>query len=280
MTDKTPANILFITIDQWRAECLSMLGHPCLKTPHLDALAGDGVVFRSHFVQCSPCGPSRASLYTGLYMQNHRSVINGTPLDARHTNVALEARKAGYAPTLFGYTDTSPDPRDLPQDDPRLCTFEGVLPGFDGRLKLGYFDHSTWLNHLRGKGYTVPDGPWGIYDPVSDYPGAADRGPTFSPPIYGAEDSQTAFLTDAVLDDVSAAAEEPWFTHVSYLRPPPADDRARTLQLPLRSGRHAAAGTRRQRRRRSPATSVAGPRARPAAPPRRLDRAAIARCRL
>ena len=221
MTIKPSGNILFITIDQWRAECLSVLGHPCLKTPHLDALAGDGVVFRNHFVQCSPCGPSRASLYTGLYMQNHRSVINGTPLDARHTNVALEARKAGYAPTLFGYTDTSPDPRDLAPDDPRLSTFEGVLPGFDGKLDLGFFDHSTWLDHLRGKSYAVPDGPWGIYDPVPDYPNAADRGPTFAPPIYGADDCQTTFLTDAVLDDLPNGGGEPWFTHVSYLRPHP-----------------------------------------------------------
>jgi len=69
---------------------LSALEHPTVKTPHLDALAADGVVFRNHFAQCLPCGPSRASMYTGMYLQNHRSVGNGTPLDARHTNIALE----------------------------------------------------------------------------------------------------------------------------------------------------------------------------------------------
>jgi arylsulfatase A-like enzyme len=221
MSAQPLGNVLFITIDQWRAECLSLLGHPCLKTPHLDATAADGVIFRNHFVQCSPCGPSRASLYTGQYMQNHRSVINGTPLDTRHTNVALEARAVGYSPLLFGYTDTSPDPRTLTADDPRLRTFEGVLPGFDARLELGYFDHSTWLDHLRTKGYAVPDGQWRIYDPVSNYPGAAERGPTYAPPIYGAEDSQTAFLTDAVLEELSAAGDAPWFIHASYLRPHP-----------------------------------------------------------
>jgi len=85
-----PKNLLFITADQWRGECLSALEHPTVKTPHLDALAADGVVFRNHFAQCLPCGPSRASMYTGMYLQNHRSVGNGTPLDARHTNIALE----------------------------------------------------------------------------------------------------------------------------------------------------------------------------------------------
>ncbi len=86
-------NLLFITTDQWRAESLSQLDHPVVKTPNLDALAADGVLFENHFTQCIPSGPGRASLYTGMYMQNHRSVENGTPLDARHTNIALEFRK-------------------------------------------------------------------------------------------------------------------------------------------------------------------------------------------
>ena len=90
------------------ASALSSLGHPVVKTPHLDALAREGVLFRRHYAQCSPCGPARASLLTGLYMMNHRSVKNGTPLDSRHTNIALEVRKAGFEPTLFGYTDSAP----------------------------------------------------------------------------------------------------------------------------------------------------------------------------
>ena len=53
----------------------------------------DGVLFENHYGQCTPCGPSRTSLLTGLYLMNHRSGRNGTPLDARFTNVALEARR-------------------------------------------------------------------------------------------------------------------------------------------------------------------------------------------
>src|SRR3954453_13278267 len=63
-------------------------------------------------------------------MNNHRSRLNGTPPDARFTNIALEVRAAGYDPVLFGYTDASPDPRVLAPDDPRLRSYEGVLPGF------------------------------------------------------------------------------------------------------------------------------------------------------
>ena len=90
-----PLNVLFITADQWRGDCLSILGHPVVKTPHLGALAADGMLFRSHYAQCSPCGPSRTSLLTGMYMMNHRSLRNGTPLDARFTNIALEGKCHG-----------------------------------------------------------------------------------------------------------------------------------------------------------------------------------------
>ena len=103
-------NILFITADQWRGDCLLALGHPDVKTPSLDRLACDGVLFSRHYAQVAPCGPSRASLYTGTYLHDHGVYANGIALDGRHTNMALEARQAGYRPTLFGYTDTIEDP--------------------------------------------------------------------------------------------------------------------------------------------------------------------------
>ncbi|MFN5841463.1 MAG: sulfatase-like hydrolase/transferase, partial [Acidimicrobiaceae bacterium] len=128
-------NILLITLDQFRGDCLSAAGHPLVKTPHLDALAANGVRFTRHYSQASPCAPGRASLYTGMYQMNHRVVANGTPLDERFDNIALVARRAGYAPALFGYTDQSVDPRvTTGPDDERLTTYEGVLPGFDCHL--------------------------------------------------------------------------------------------------------------------------------------------------
>lgn len=68
-------------------------------------------------------------LCTGVYLHTHKSGTNGTPLDARFTNWALEARKVGYDPVLFGYTDITLDPRTLKIDDPHLYTYQGVLPG-------------------------------------------------------------------------------------------------------------------------------------------------------
>ena len=189
--------ILFISADQWRGECLSILDHPMVRTPHLDQLAREGVLFRRHYAQCSPCGPARTSLLTGLYMLNHRSVKNGTPLDARHTNIALEVRKAGFEPTLFGYTDSCPDPRQFTPKDPALTTYEGVLPGMSVGLQLP--DHmAAWIADLKAKGYRF-DGREDVYRHVANYPGAQGRGHSFPPPIFSAADSETTFMADSIL---------------------------------------------------------------------------------
>jgi arylsulfatase A-like enzyme len=211
-------NVLLIAADQWRGDALSALGHAVVRTPNLDALAAEGVLFRSHFTQASPCGPARCSLLTGMYLQNHRSVRNGTPLDARFTNVAKEVRKAGLEPHLFGYTDTSPDPRGRPARDPDLATFERAMPGFVPTLVMGP-GFEPWRAWLAAEGYDVPAEPYGIYAPRPNYPGAAERGWTFAPPRYDAEHSDTAFQTDAVIRFLAVRGDRPWLVHQAYLRP-------------------------------------------------------------
>ncbi len=196
-------NVLLVTADQWRGDCLSCLGHPAARTPNLDRLASDAVLFRRHFAQATPCGPSRASLHTGLYALNHRSVTNGTPLDARHRTLAGLARAAGRDPVLFGYTDTSADPRTLPPDSPWLRTYEGVAPGFRAELLLpedeGEYLEALGLDHEEAYG-----------------------GGFLLPAPFPAEASVTAFLCQRFLgwlDRQRPAAG--WFAHLAFLKPHP-----------------------------------------------------------
>jgi len=171
---KKHKNILFITADQWRGDCLGCIGHPVVKTPNLDQLAKQGVLFRKHYTQTVPCGPSRASLFTGLYAMNHRSVNNGTPLNNRFTNIAREVRKCGYDPTLFGYTDTSADPRNLHQQDPLLSTYEGMIPGMSSGVTLTD-NQLPWIADLIAKGYDHSLNQYTVFDPILNYPGAKGR---------------------------------------------------------------------------------------------------------
>ena len=213
-------NVLFITADQWRGDCLSALGHPCVRTPHLDRLAESGALFTRHYSQASPCSPGRASLYTGLYLHNHRVVMNGTPLDARHTNVALEARRLGYEPLLFGYTDTAVDPRSRAPGDPDLLrTYGGVLPGMTPMVPMDD-DHWPWRRHLARRGYEVPEDTNALFAPGRDdrAPGQAISGAASAWPT---RDNAAGFLTDKVIEHLGAQAPEPWFAHVSYLAPHP-----------------------------------------------------------
>ena len=197
-------NILLVTLDQFRADCLSCAGHPVVQTPALDDLASQGIRFTRHYSQAAPCSPGRAALYTGTYQMNNRVVANGTPLDSRLDNVAHAARRAGYAPALFGYTDQGVDPRlvDDP-DDPRLSTYEGVLPGFDPVLDMSGWQ-LPWLQWLNSHGYDFAD-------PITAL-ACENESPT--------ELSTSTFLTNGFLDWLGEQ-HEPWFAHVSYLRPHP-----------------------------------------------------------
>jgi len=198
-------NVLLITLDQFRGDCLSSAGHPLVQTPNLDALAAAGMRLDRHYSQAAPCGPGRASLYTGMYQMNTRVVGNGTPLDARFDNIALAARRAGFTPALFGYTDQSVDPREATgPTDPRMQTYTGVLPGFDGMVETDDH-HLAWLGWLAGHGF--------------DNVGNGHQALT-SEPERPAEFSLSAFLTERALDWLQRQ-DTGWFVHVSYLRPHP-----------------------------------------------------------
>lgn len=215
-------NVLLVTLDQWRGDCLSYLGHPIVRTPNIDAVAAAGVTFANHWANAAPCGPSRACLYTGMYMQNHRSVINGTPLDARFTNVALEARRAGYNPALFGYTDTSLDPRTLPVGDPRTMTYEGVLPGFEAIVNDPWEQGSVqWGKWLAEHEVDVPSMPVDLYDPDPAYPGADEHASSWAPTKFPAGLSESAFITEKAIEWLRRNGSRPFFAHVSYVRPHP-----------------------------------------------------------
>ena len=59
-------NVIFIAVDDLNDWLGCMGGHPNAKTPNLDRLASEGVLFTNAHCQAPLCGPSRASLMSGL----------------------------------------------------------------------------------------------------------------------------------------------------------------------------------------------------------------------
>jgi arylsulfatase A-like enzyme len=70
-------NVLFIMTDQQRFDALAIVGkYPFLKTPNLDKLAKEGVIFQRAYTQCAVSAPARGSLLTGCTVENHGIYTN------------------------------------------------------------------------------------------------------------------------------------------------------------------------------------------------------------
>lgn len=210
-------NILFIIIDQLRADCVFGDLAEYVDLPNIRAFADDAVSFHRHYSVVNPCGPSRASILTGQYAMNHRSVRNGTPLRHDTPNIATEMRKSGYLPLLFGYTDTAQDPRVYPANDPALKSYEFPMNGFHEMTEMRQETAHMWQSHLMNRGYHFEEYS-DVYKPVSPRGGPPKLN---DPALYSAEDSDTAFLTDAFLNAMPAHCQDSWFALLTYIRPHP-----------------------------------------------------------
>lgn len=113
--ERRPNLVLFLTDDQ-RWDCLSVAGHPLLKTPNIDRLATEGTYFPNAFVTTSICCVSRASYMTGRLCRNHKVGDFNTPLpaDVLAKSVPALLKKAGYRTACFGkWGIGGPPPKEL-----------------------------------------------------------------------------------------------------------------------------------------------------------------------
>lgn len=89
----TSPNVILIIADQMRGDAISALGHPNIRTPHLDRMAEDGVLFTNYFTNNPVCVPSRMSMFSGLYPHEHGALSNKGP----------KTRFSSEQGTLLGY---------------------------------------------------------------------------------------------------------------------------------------------------------------------------------
>ena len=214
MPDGRP-NVLFIMTDQMRADCMSRVGHAVVRTPHLDGLASDGVLFRRAYVQSAVCGPSRMCFYTGRYPHANRSPWNEVPLPADEKTMGHYFGNAGYRAALCGKTHYTPDPLADPSAQPEQGIRRTALAGLEP-WELNDGRGEGWLAHLRSRGYAeeVAGDPFRV-----DVPADADRDHAAYPTRFRREDSDTAFMTDRAMAFMDGAGDSPWFLHLSYFKP-------------------------------------------------------------
>ncbi len=102
MSRSRQPNVVFITTDHLRYDNIAANGNDVMHTPHLDRLAAEGVALDQCHVQAPTCMPSRASIWTGRYPQNHGVRCNGVALGRHEVTLAHAFSAGGYRTVNVG----------------------------------------------------------------------------------------------------------------------------------------------------------------------------------
>lgn len=90
-------NVILLTIDTLRADYLKAYNPAAVaNTPHLDAFFQQGVIFRGSFSQSSWTKPSYATMFSGLYPEQHTATTKVAPLPENVHTLAEALREGGY----------------------------------------------------------------------------------------------------------------------------------------------------------------------------------------
>jgi len=115
-------NILIIIADDCTHNDLPLYGGQNVKTPNIDRLATEGVVFNHAFLAMAMCNPCRTELYTGRYPARNGSCWNHSAARRGTKSIVHHLRALGYRVGLAGKKHVVP---------PRSFPFEKV-PGIEG----------------------------------------------------------------------------------------------------------------------------------------------------
>ncbi|PKL87303.1 MAG: sulfatase [Ignavibacteriae bacterium HGW-Ignavibacteriae-2] len=95
-------NIVFIMSDDHAEQAISCYGSKLIKTPNIDRIAKEGILFQNSFVTNSICGPSRATMLTGKYSHINGFRDNKDEFDGSQVTFPKLLQNAGYQTFLIG----------------------------------------------------------------------------------------------------------------------------------------------------------------------------------
>lgn len=114
-------NIIYIMSDDHAYQAISAYGYGLNKTPNIDRLAKEGMLFKKAFVTNSLCGPSRAVMLTGKLSHINGFIDNASTFDNTQITVAQLLQGAGYQTALVGKWHLVSDPKGF--------DYWNILPG-------------------------------------------------------------------------------------------------------------------------------------------------------
>lgn len=188
-------NILVIQADQLTSEVLSSYGKPVAKTPNMDRLAAEGMVFRNAYCSVPLCGPSRMSMLSGQLASTVCAWDNAAEFSAEVPTFAHYLRALGYHTTLSGKMHfVGPD----------------QLHGFEERLTTDIYPSDFyWTETLESRDGNTKSDDRGVRDS-----GICDRSPQLD------FDELAMFKAEQYLWDLARRdGDQPFFLFVSLTHP-------------------------------------------------------------
>jgi arylsulfatase A-like enzyme len=147
-------NIILVMADDQGWGDTGYNGHPYVKTPNLDAMAKESVVFDRFYAAAPVCSPTRASVMTGRTPMRTNVVNHGHYMRPNEITIAEALKTAGYVTGFFGKSHIGSVQKESP-------TCPGQF-GFDEWLAgLNFFDLDPYLSrngefvHLKGQGTVI-----------------------------------------------------------------------------------------------------------------------------
>lgn len=223
-----PYNILFLPADDLKP-LLGCYGDKFAKTPHIDRLAARGTIFRNNHCQQAVCGPTRASLMTGMYPDHTRVWDLNTRMRDVHPDLLTlpqYLRQHGYTTTSIGKTydfrcvdDKGDEPSwSIPEENTDVPSNAGL---FEIR-------HFPAVAARKGTAATVtPEATAARLRALRAVPnGKGDRGPSFHRPAFLDDDVSDLEYVDGQLAEYGsvllakfARSGQPFFLSVGFMRP-------------------------------------------------------------
>lgn len=213
-------NVLFIAIDDLRTD-LGCYGHPEVKSPNIDRLAATGVRFDRAYCQQAICGPSRASLLTGLRPDSTGVHGNHTHFRTRHPDLITlpqAFKESGWDTRSFGKIWHGPFPKGSSRtvadtfDDPVSWSAAPFKPG----------PRYYWTDDGIAAAKRVFEQ---VYQPKDPKPDDWTKKLVFGPATEAPDvedgrlyDGQVARAAVASMREM-AAGERPFFLAVGFIKP-------------------------------------------------------------